>query len=269
MKLVFLVIASEDPINEQDLTTQKKTWATSNSGEIKVIWLRGYNGSDFIFDGETLFAPCLELYENILEKTILGVKYLLDHVEFDVLVRTNVSTYFNLGLTQAKLKNNSFRRDFYGGYIDKSKGGYFGRKKSQDYISGTGIFLSKNAAQELSKLDFKMYRGIPDDVAISHFLELSGIQRIRMPRNNLSSTHIFFPSYYIRAKSSSDSTLATRRMILIHDFFSRDKFIHRLRSYFQIMSLEIAAFKEHPESKWKYVQRNRVVFQNLFLSRKF
>jgi len=267
MKLIFLVIASEDSIHQQDLLTQQRTWASSLPKDVDVVWLRGHGGSDFKFDGETLYVPCPELYGNILEKTILGVRYVVEKLDFNVLVRTNVSTYFNIEKTLSELGKKRFSDDFFGGYIDKSKGGYFGRQESQDYISGTGIFLSRVAARKLYSLDFLAYKGVPDDVAISHFLDMSGVRKVRMSRNNLGSTHIFIPSYYIRAKSSAVSSLASNRMLLIDDYFNQSSFYSKLKSYRRIMSFEIHAFRTHPERKWRYVQRNRIVFQNLLLTK--
>lgn len=267
MKLIFLVIASEDSVHEQDLFTQQKTWASSPAEGVSVIWLRGHEGEGFKFDGKTLYAPCLELYGNILEKSILGIRYLVENTDFDVLVRTNVSTYFNIEKTLLELKKKRFTGDFFGGYMDKSKGGYFGREKSQNYISGAGVFLSRVAARKLSSLDLAAYKGIPDDIAISHFLESSGLKKVRMSRNNLGSTHIFIPSYYIRAKSSAISTLASDRMLLIDNFFKQVSNYQRLICYSRIAFFEIGAFTKHPEQKWRYVQRNRIVFQNMILTK--
>ena len=267
MKIIFLVIASEDSVHEQDLVTQQHTWAASPPQGVNVVWLRGHDGQSFDFDGKTLYVPCLELYGNILEKTILGVEYLIENVDFDILVRTNVSTYFNVEKTLLELKKKCFKGDFFGGYIDKSNGGYFIRKGSQNYMSGTGIFLSRAAARRLSSLDSLVYKGIPDDVAISHFLEISGMRKVRMSRNNLGSTHIFIPSYFIRAKSSAVSSLASDRMHLIDEFFKQRSFFTKIKSYIRIFSFEIQAFRSHPEPKWRYVQRNRIVFQNFVLTK--
>jgi hypothetical protein len=267
MKLIFLVIASEDSVHELDLVTQQQTWAASLPQGAKVLWLRGQEGKNFDFDGKTLYVPCLELYGNILEKTILGVKYLFENVDFDILVRTNVSTYFNVEKTLLELKKKRYKGDFFGGYIDKSNGGYFGVKGSQDYISGTGIFLSRSVAGKLASLDFLPYKAVPDDLAISHFLELLGIRKVRMSRNNLGSTHIFIPSYFIRAKSSAVSSLASDRMLLIDEYFKQGTFLAKLKSYIRILLFEIQAFQAHPEQKWRYVQRNRIVFQNFALTK--
>jgi hypothetical protein len=194
------------------------------------------------------------------------VRYILENIEFDVLVRTNVSTYFNVEKTLAELSKRSYSNPFFGGYIDKTKGEYFGKLGKKDYISGTGIFLSRDAAERLADLDFTQFRGTPDDVAISHYLELSGIQKVRMKRNNLSSTHIFIPTYYIRAKSSAVSTLASARMRLIDQYFTQPDFNGRIESYLQLVKLEVRAFLDHPEPKFRYFQRNRLVFQNFLIT---
>jgi hypothetical protein len=265
MKVIFLVIASEDPVHQSDLFTQRDTWVRTIPPECKVIWLRGHEKNSFDFDDSTLTVPCLELYGNILEKTILGVRYILETFEFDVLVRTNVSTYFNVEKTLAELRKRSYLHPFFGGYIDKTKGEYFGKLGKNDYISGTGIFLSRGAAEKLADLNFTQFRGVPDDVAISHYLELSGIQKVRMKRNNLGSTHIFIPTYYIRAKSSAVSTLASTRMRLIDQYFNQTSIRGRIDSYLQLVKLEVQAFLDHPEPKFRYLQRNRLVFRNFLV----
>ncbi len=259
MRVIFLVIASEDPVHQHDLEIQRRTWASSVSSGSQVIWLRGFNGSIAKMDGDTLFVPCKELYGNILEKTILGIRYVLENFDFDVLVRTNVSTYFDCNRLTRELEKDIYSKPFVGGYVDKTNGKYFGNKRAFEYISGTGIFLSKSAAFTLSKLNSDDFRASPDDVAISHYLSNEEVRLIRMNRNNLASTHIFFPSFYTRAKSSADSSLAGRRMILLHEYFTSKGLLRRLRTTLKIFNLEISAFLAHPEPKIRYFQRNRVV----------
>ncbi len=265
MKLIFLVIASDDPVHQSDLLTQQNTWARNLPEYSQVIWLRGHQKNTFEFDGATLKVPCMELYGNILEKTILGVRYINDNMKFDVLIRTNVSTYFNVERTLLELSKKSYSGNFFGGYIDKTKGVYFGNIGKRDYISGTGIFLSRNASEKLATLDFTKFKEAPDDVAISHFLESSGIPKVRMKRNNLSSTHIFIPTYHIRAKSSAVSTLASTRMGLIDKYFGATNVKGRLAVYIQLLAVELDAFLNHPEPKIRYLQRNRVVFYNFLV----
>ena len=267
MKIIFLVIASEDSVHESDLRTQRETWARNLPADFQMVWLRGSNREQAEFCDGTLYVACPELYGNILQKTVLGVRYLTANLEFDILIRTNVSTYFNPERLRVELSKDRYKKSFFGGYIDKTKGRYFGESGSLYYISGTGIFLSRAAAETLSSLDYRNYTGVPDDVAISHFLERTSIKRIRMTRNNLGSTHIFFPSYYIRAKSSAVSELAGLRMRLIDSYFAQNTFIRTFRAYLVIFRLEFHAFWVHPEPKIRYLQRNRIVLQSFFVAK--
>lgn len=267
MLVIFLVIASEDPIHERDLATQKRTWASSLPPNYRVIWLRGSRGDDYFLDGNTLYVPCLEVHSNILKKTILGARFILNNFDVDILIRTNVSTYFSLPKVQHELSKKFYRMPFVGGYIDKTKGGYFGKSTAFDYISGTGMFFSKEAVALLSEMDSSDYLSIPDDVAITEYILNRNVPLIRMHRNNLGSTHLFFPSYFTRAKSSTDSTLASKRMLLLFKYFSTDRIMPRVRVVFNIFRQEFKAFLNHPEGLLKYIQRNKVVIQSFFYTK--
>lgn len=259
MRVIFLVIASENPVHQQDLEIQRRTWASSVDSGSKVIWLRGSESIVATMEDDTLFVPCKELYENILEKTILGIRYVIENYDFDVLVRTNVSTYFDSTRLTHELEKKIYSKPFVGGYLDKTNGNYFGNRRAFEYISGTGIFLSRSVAFTLSQLNSDEFRNSPDDVAISHYLSTKGVRLVRMNRNNLASTHIFFPSFFTRAKSSADSSLAGRRMVLIHEYFTSSELLNRIKITYKIFKLEISAFLTHPEPKIRYFQRNRVV----------
>jgi hypothetical protein len=259
MRVVFLVIASDDPVHQADLEVQRQTWAASIPSDCRVVWLRGSENNVANLDGDTLFVPCREIYKNILEKTLLGVRYVLENMDFDILVRTNVSTYFDSARLIAELDKKYYSDTFFGGYIDKTSGGYFGQKRAFEYISGTGVFLSRDAAAILSNMNSEEFSDSPDDVAISHYLSSQGIPLVRMLRNNLSSTHIFLPSFFTRTKSSADASLAGARMVLLHQYFSSSKLIQRVNVVLDILKLEISAFSNHPEPKIRYLQRNRIV----------
>lgn len=267
MRIIYLVIASNDPIHEYDLKTQQETWVARLPQNQKVIWLRGHHKDFYDYQDRTLFVPCEEFYENILEKTILGVSYIVNNFEFDVLIRTNVSTYFDPEKLEKELNKKRYLTKFVGGYFDKTNGGYFGALRPFNYISGTGIFMSHAAAQFLASLNFSSYRGIPDDVAISEYFIRNEFTLIKMLRNNLSSTHIFLPSYYTRAKSSIISLAASKRMKLLDAFFRAPSPTSRLKASMSIYLEEFRFLTSDPEGFLKYLQRNRVVFQSYINTR--
>ena len=262
MKVLIIIIASRKEEHEADRVWQIKTWASENSNTVSVLWLRGWDERSFFLDGRDLYVPCKEDFDKILEKTIYGLKFALENNDFDILIRSNVSTYFDLNLLVKELSRSKYKEDFYGGYVDKSNGGYFEASRPIEYLSGTGIFMSRAYAELLSNLNSQDYLGIPDDVAISKFFDRNGLRRLRIKRNNLSSTHIFVPTFHIRAKSSTDAALAGKRMLLIDRYFSTRNTLLRLKIYLLIICMEVVAFKKHPESIKLYILRNRVVFSS-------
>jgi hypothetical protein len=74
MKIVYLVLASNDQIHQRDAEYQQLTWAKNNNSNSSVIWLRG--GNEYKFWNDTLEVPLQETYVNILEKTVLGIRWL-------------------------------------------------------------------------------------------------------------------------------------------------------------------------------------------------
>ena len=272
MKVVFLILASDNFEHESDRVAQIETWAKGDTEDFSVIWLRGWDEDHYLLQGRDLFVPCKEGYDQILEKTILGIDFVSKEFNFDVLIRSNVSTYFDLPLLKSELLLHCYAGDFYGGYVDKTSGSYFGASKPFDYLSGTGIFMSKNYARLLLSLNLQDFAGIPDDIAISEFFRRQGLHRIRMKRNNLGSTNIFLPTFHIRAKSSTDSHLARKRMVLINNFFNSLSHSKRCISYVRLARNELQAFINHPESFSMYMRRNRVVASNYIrtlIERKF
>jgi hypothetical protein len=217
-----------------------------------------------------LFVPICEEYSNILHKTIIGINYILDNFEFDILVRSNVSTYFETNRLVKELNQSVYRGSFLGGYFDKSKDKNFYNGDSFEYISGTGVYLSKDVVIELSKLDPNKYIGVSEDLAIYDFLKDKGFKTIRMARNNLFSTHFFIPTFNIRVKNTFNSKSASRRMQLVHNFFYTKSLPLKVLAYFKIQINEIHEFFRHPEYPHMYLIKNRVVlisFLKMKLSR--
>jgi len=259
MKILILIIASEDSIHQADLITQRETWVDTRNKNIQVIYLRGWNRNSYFLNQDTLYVPCQEKYNLILAKTILGIKYALKNLHFDVLIRSNVSTYFETNKLVKELEKPIYQEQFIGGYFDQSQSVILKNKKNKEYISGTGIFLSKKAAEILITLNPENYLGIFDDIAIYDFLKNTELRKIRMKRSNLHSTNFFIPSYHIRVKNSFDSSSASRRMILVHGYFQAKSVKLKTFAYFKILLNEIGEFNKNSEPLGLFLLKNRVV----------
>ena len=259
MKVIILVIASDDLVHESDMQAQIDTWISTCPDEIKVIFLRGWQNNFYQLKNNVLFVPCPEGYLMILKKTILGIQYILENLEFDVLIRTNVSTYFEPNKLLLELNQPRYKKDFAGGYIDRSSQPLMNSGKSFEYISGTGMFLSKNVAKIVTELDPENYCNVFDDIAISHFLQKKKVKILRLARNNLHSTHFFIPTFHIRMKNSFNPKTAGIRMGLVHDFFEERILHKKLRIYLKICSNEFSEYINASESFYLYFVKNRIV----------
>jgi hypothetical protein len=268
-KILILIIASNDLEHEKDLLSQKSTWASRCPQNISVIFLRGWKNDFFFLDKGTLYVPCREEYSLILTKTILGMNYVLENFDFDILIRSNVSTYFESKRLNKELSKSIYNSDFFGGYFDQANFKHSNQKERLEYVSGAGLFLSRAVVAKLSKLNPEKYAGIADDIAMSEYLnDQEGIISIRIVRNNLHYTHFFIPTFYIRTKNSFDFKSASRRMILIDKYFRSDSISMKIRAYFQIQKNEFREYRMHPEGFVKFLSKNRVVFW-AFLKAKF
>jgi hypothetical protein len=220
IRIVYLVLASETRINQADLLMQKKTWARKDSGSSIIVWVRGQiNGAQKFKDRElTVETP--ELTENILEKTKLAINWISLNFQPDFIVRTNVSTYFDIAEMEKFLEAHLDSSADFLGYPE-----YTGNKlrfigPGFCFFSGTGLILSKRGYSALLEINSKEYEGIPDDVAMSHFLNRQGLISKKIHRSNLGYTHLFIPHRFIRLKSSESALLTQSRFVLVHEFYT-------------------------------------------------
>jgi len=268
MKILILIVASNEPENESDLKSQKETWIKSCNPSVSILYLRGWDKDSYQIIHDVLFVPIKEQYSLILDKTILGLQFVLKNFDFDILIRSNVSTYFETNRLVAELTRSIYNGSFVGGYFDKSKDLSFYKGKSFEYISGTGIFLSRDAVVELSQMNPKKYTGIFDDLAIFDFLKNKNFKMVRMARNNLFSTHFFIPTFTIRLKNTYNSKSASKRMFLIHKYFIAENNSSRVLAYLSIQLNELSEFLSHPDFPFKYLIKNRIVLVS-FIKMKF
>lgn len=267
MKIIILIVASNNFEHELDLATQKKTWLNHDFKDVRAIVLRGWNKSFYKMNGETLHVPSPEQYSMILDKTILGLKYILKNYDFDILIRTNVSTYFDIGALKRELNKPIYNGNFYGGYIDKSKQSVLNQKEPFEYISGAGIFMSKFAVSKLITMNTNRYKGVFEDIAIDDFFKNQNLRRVRMTRNNLQYTHIFWPTYYVRTKNSFNSYSASRRMLLLYNYFSCNSIIMKFKHYLNIELNEINEFLDNSEPRILFLAKNRVILISFLKSK--
>ena len=267
LKLLFLILAGGGPEHHRDEQTQRLTWAKSGDQDTSIIWIKSGVSLRFEESSRTLFVPCSE--GDLIGKSVLAIDWACKELDFDVVVRSNVSTFFVIDKLRHNLRKMKFSESSYGGYL------HFLRNSSSNkslvsFISGTGIFMGRRAAEVIRKLDRDYFAGIPDDVAISQYLESHVDLKLHsINRLTLSNHHIFVPSSFIRCKSSWNDKLASQRMLMLYNFFSSESLLQKIRMAFTIMLNEFRSARKGIRASINYLNRIRVELKELALNQKY
>jgi hypothetical protein len=250
VKIVYLIIASNNLEHKRDEEAQSQTWA--NQENLDVIWLRGGNETYFDAENRTLTVRIAEKYENILKKTLLGINWCLDNLEFDFLIRGNVSTYFRVTEIEKHMCKRKSKEIFVGGFLD------FAKRENESLIScvfvnGGAIFLNRRACTELINMSIANWQGLPDDFAITQYLISIGCKPARLARGNVSNTGILTNKPFYRLKSSRNSSMASIRMQNLHSLLNAKGIFRKGKVYLVFQITELRFFKQNFLNIGEYV----------------
>ena len=244
-RIAYLILASPNREHERDLLAQSQTWA--NQVHENIFWLRGSDSSSFKLVGRELFVPCKEEYENILKKTLLGISWSIQHLEFDFVLRTNVSTYVDKRRLNKFIKDKEMTSNSVAGYPEYlKKRENIGVEEKETFLSGSGILIARNIALEMTKSEDLFSDPSPDDVAISRFFRKIGIEPVYLPRSNLHSVHLYTPAPFVRCKSSTNEFAASNRMKLVHRIITSPCWMKPIL-YLELLSFEFYLLSFDPK----------------------
>ncbi len=266
MKILYLIIASNNPEHIQDEISQRISWAKTILGD--TIWLRGGDKEFFDEKKQTLFVKISEEYDNILEKTIMGIKWCLENRHFDVLIRSNVSTYFVPTAIESVIPESIEIQDFIGGYIDYYRKTDYGLSDAK-FVNGGAIFLNRSAAYKLISMDIRYWRQFPDDFAITRFLVSFGVFPTWIPRGNVSATGILTKRVYYRFKSSNNPQMASIRMQNLYALSNEVRLTMKIFQYIRFHLDEIRNFKRNFGTVWQYSLSLYSVLSSVIKSRRY
>ena len=173
------------------------------------VFLTASNVSEPSYDPATriLVVPGTEsLVPGILEKTIKGIQYCLDHFSFDILIRSNMSTIFDYSKLTEPIT--------YGGHVWTYKVYNVYKPVWFRFVSGCCTFMNKDICQQLVKGTFK--QDLPDDVAIGYFLR-------HLP--------ITFETRYCESSSKSDACVYRFRADMSR-YDQRQHDIQRMKEFY-------------------------------------
>lgn len=234
VKIVFLIIATErKPWSKILRNGPEATWLRKLPENVKVfkIFSDGSQGSSsyqnqtevtnsyllqidnpnlsnttVVADGNRLVFPGVSGWAGILQTTISALSYVNSNFEFDYVIRTNVSSYWNLQRLLEML-DRAPRNDLYMGVIGKS---YIPKLDAElEFISGAGIILSKDIVELILKNREQIESNFIDDIALGILARNLNVKITDAKRKNIGEIsrliciplHQLSQEYHFRLRS--------------------------------------------------------------------
>lgn len=224
MKIVYLNLAADQEPFTSHLKAQKETWAADIASQ--AIWIYGSDLNKANYDPihQRLELPVQEKFGNILAKSVEAIKWALDNLDFDFLVRGNTSNYYDDIILREFLNSKIDDRYFVGSELGFAPQNDSTPANAGLYLSGTGIVLSRASAEKMRDINVRQYEGWPDDVAISHHLSMHGLVFTKIPRGDITDFKpLLFTTHY-RVKSWTDHAHTSERMYLVDSILKLSAF---------------------------------------------
>lgn len=137
-------------------------------------------------------------WDQILTNSFSAFDWVDRNIDYDFIIRTNVSTYWNIPVLIDLLKKVEDPL-LYAGNVANNLG--------QTYVEGDGIILSRDTVKVLLKNLDKVDSSIIDDVSLGMTLEMLKIAPTHIPRpwirkfKQARSVELFNKSYSVRCKA--------------------------------------------------------------------
>ena len=141
------------------IRTIKETWASVPVSDVETLFY--YGGADFAREGADLVVPVADDLLHVGRKTIACFEYVLEHCTFDVIFRTNTSTYIDLPELSDFVAGRAHSSRFYAGVLGT---------RPLPFASGSGYFLSRDLVELLVREQARLSPDLVDDVAVAAVL---------------------------------------------------------------------------------------------------
>lgn len=173
-KAIILVLASTGGIYDEF----REYWSYYENyhSDIKVLFVYGNSGvhrtnpNDLVFDVEETYTP------GMLQKTIKAMEYIDNVYNYQFLIRTNLSTFWDLDQLYKRINNLIPENCLLGTLRSCSHNNLY----YHNYISGTNQVYSRDVVQKLIPgLKTMLHLDLPEDLVISKYCtELLKLKRM-------------------------------------------------------------------------------------------
>lgn len=209
-KAIMLVLASDNNILYKEFRKIYQEYLDVDP-DIKVFLVYGKDISftpqlyDLVYDVEENYYPGMIL------KTVMAIQDIVDNYEFDFLIRTNISTFWDFARLKSRLNKfpktryvtGNFRQCIYKGI------------KSPQYISGVNLIMTTDLVNKIvDEKNLIVQWDLPEDWALSKFFIDRGI---KLHHSSPAAIHLMEHfSYYEESVIQNEINTAKK---LNHDHF--------------------------------------------------
>jgi hypothetical protein len=215
VRVLVLVLAARIPPYPALVRVIERTWASTSVPGIETLVYIGGPSSEL--RGRTLAVPVPDDLAHVGQKTIACFAYALEQRQFDLVFRTNCSSYVDLPNLSTFVGTRAVPRRFYGGKVGVPDGIRF--------ASGSGYFLSRDLV-ELAVEHPDEWNDSPDDVALASLLARHGVEPVEIPRQDLVTfadlARLDLSNFHFRCKATVGGSRDDRVIMLaVHRAFCR------------------------------------------------
>jgi hypothetical protein len=205
VKTLVLVLASHGQPYEMLHRTLEETWVSVATPDVETLFYRG--GAALALDGDHVTLPVADDHKSMGRKTLACFDYVLRNREFDVLFRTNASSYVDLPNLRDFVAARATAR-FYAGALGT---------RPVPYASGAGYFLSRDLVELVLEHGDRWDHHRIDDVALGVLLAELGVAPQPAPRQDLDRVRqvkqLDRSQFHFRCRTESWRRLEDARII--------------------------------------------------------
>lgn len=172
MSIVVLVLAARVAPYPMLVRAIERTWASRDVKGVDVLFYSG--GTAYARRARELRVPAPDDLGHVGQKTLSAFRHVLEHDSFDLLFRTNCSSYVDLPNLRAFAEEHGRASGFYAGVP--------GAHEGIEFASGSGYFLSRDLVELVVAQEAALDWSLLDDVALGGLLAANRVHPEPIPR---------------------------------------------------------------------------------------
>jgi hypothetical protein len=215
-KVWFIIIHT--PEMEVTKRAMQDTWLSDLPATWRYDFIIGGSKS-LIHDSKkhVIVAPCEEVFGNILQKTLLAFRYMLNS-DWDFCIRTNNGTYYNPQILQDFLSTRD-RTCFAGNVI-------YNHTHYRPYIMGWNMIMGRQVVRDI--VEKGTYYRKPDDVYLSHTARHCGyeyeeLERVAWIKQKVETLPTDALAYRLTEPLGYERTLRINKFYSLHKYLEKKK----------------------------------------------